>query len=91
VRRLTSWLHGFREDRFVTEKTQEVQFAFFDLALALICLRFWERSFVSSFKAVLVPEGRAFERGFYKPLNIKSLRLSAIPWNMPARERRVKS
>jgi hypothetical protein len=45
VERLISWLHGFRKERFVTEKTQEMQFAFFNLALALICLRFWERSF----------------------------------------------
>jgi len=40
VERLFSWLHGFRKLRFVTEKSQEMQFAFFDLALALICLRF---------------------------------------------------
>ncbi len=40
VERFLSWLHGFRKERFVTEKTQEMQFAFFNLALALICLRF---------------------------------------------------
>jgi len=40
VERFFSWLHGFRKERFVTEKTQDMQFAFFDLALALICLRF---------------------------------------------------
>jgi transposase len=40
VERFISWLHGFRKLRFVTEKSQEMQFAFFDLALALICLRF---------------------------------------------------
>jgi hypothetical protein len=40
VERFFSWLHGFRKLRFVTEKTQEMQFAFFNLALALICLRF---------------------------------------------------
>ena len=40
VERCFSWLHGFRKLRFVTEKTQEMQFAFFNLALALICLRF---------------------------------------------------
>jgi len=40
VERFNSWLHGFRKERFVTEKTQEMQFAFFNLALALICLRF---------------------------------------------------
>jgi transposase len=38
--RLISWLHGFRKERLVTEKTQEMQFALFDLALALICMRF---------------------------------------------------
>jgi hypothetical protein len=37
--RTISWLHGFRKLRFVTEKTQEMQFAFFNLALALICSR----------------------------------------------------
>jgi transposase len=40
VERFFSWLHGFRRERFVTEKTQEMQFAFFNLALALICWRF---------------------------------------------------
>jgi transposase len=40
VERFFSWLHGFRKLRFVTEKTQEMQLAFFNLALALICLRF---------------------------------------------------
>jgi len=35
-----AWLHGFRKLRFVTEKDQEMQFAFFSLALALICFRF---------------------------------------------------
>jgi transposase len=39
VERFFSWLHGFRKLRFVTEKTQEMQFAFFNLAMALICLR----------------------------------------------------
>lgn len=38
VERTISWLHGFRKLRFVTEKTQDMQFAFFDLAL--ICFRF---------------------------------------------------
>jgi transposase len=38
--RFFSWLHGFRKLRFVTEKTQEMQFAFLDLAVALICYRF---------------------------------------------------
>jgi transposase len=40
VERTISWLHGFRKLRFVTEKTNETKFAFFDLALALICFRF---------------------------------------------------
>jgi hypothetical protein len=40
VERFFSWEHGFRKLRFVTEKTQEMQFAFFNLGLALICLRF---------------------------------------------------
>ena len=40
VERFFSWAHGFRKLRFVTEKTQEMQFAFLNLALALICLRF---------------------------------------------------
>ena len=40
VERTNSWLHGFRKLRFVTEKTKEMQFAFFNLALALICFRF---------------------------------------------------
>jgi transposase len=40
VERFFSWLHGMRKLRFVTEKTQEMQFAFFNLGLALICLRF---------------------------------------------------
>jgi transposase len=40
VERFFSWLHGFRKLRFVTEKDPEMQFAFFNLALALISLRF---------------------------------------------------
>jgi transposase len=40
VERFFSWLHGFRKLRFVTEKTEDMQFAFLNLALALICLRF---------------------------------------------------
>jgi transposase len=42
VERTESWLHGFRKRRFVTEKTKPMQYAFFDLALALICFRFLE-------------------------------------------------
>jgi transposase len=38
--RTMAWLHGFRKLRFVTEKTNESKYAFFDLALALICFRF---------------------------------------------------
>ncbi len=45
VERTISWLHGFRKLRFVTEKTPEMQYAFFNLALALICYRFLETSF----------------------------------------------
>jgi len=45
VERTLSWLHGFRKVRFVTEKTFEMQCAFFNLALALICYRFLETSF----------------------------------------------
>jgi len=40
VERFFSWMHGFRKLRFVTEKTQEMQFAFLNLAAALICYRF---------------------------------------------------
>jgi transposase len=45
VERTISWLHGFRKLRLVTEKTQEMQFAFFNLGLALICYRCLETSF----------------------------------------------
>jgi hypothetical protein len=44
VERTISWLHGFRKIRFVTEKTEEMQFAFLNLALSLICLRFLMRT-----------------------------------------------
>lgn len=37
--RTISWLHGFRKLRFVTEKTDEMQFALLNLALSLICFR----------------------------------------------------
>jgi transposase len=40
VERTNSWLHGFRKLRFVTEKTNPLKYAFFDLAMALICFRF---------------------------------------------------
>jgi hypothetical protein len=40
VERFFAWLHGFRKLRLVTEKSEEMQFAFLDLALILICLRF---------------------------------------------------
>jgi transposase len=43
--RTLSWLHGFRKLRFVTEKDLDMQFAFLDLALALICYRFLKGSF----------------------------------------------
>lgn len=45
VERLISWLHGFRKTRFVTEKTEEMQFALLNLALALICFRYLFPSF----------------------------------------------
>jgi hypothetical protein len=38
--RSISWRQDFRKLRFVTEKTQEMQFAFLNLALSLICFRF---------------------------------------------------
>ena len=44
VERFISWLHGFRKLRFVTEKMEQMQFAFLNLAVALICLRFLESS-----------------------------------------------
>jgi transposase len=40
VERTISWLHGFRKLRFVTEKDVEMQYALFNLALALIAFRF---------------------------------------------------
>jgi transposase len=43
VERTISWLHGYRKMRFVTEKTEEMKFAFFNLALALICSRYNKR------------------------------------------------
>jgi transposase len=39
VERTNSWLHGFRKLRFVTEKTEEIQFGLFNLGLALIAFR----------------------------------------------------
>lgn len=39
VERLNAWLHGFRKLRLVTEKTEEMQFAFLNLALSIICFR----------------------------------------------------
>src|SRR6266545_2412386 len=39
VERTISWLHGFRKLRFVTEKDEEHQFAFFNLGLAMITAR----------------------------------------------------
>ena len=40
VERTISWLHGFRKIRMVTEKTEEMQVAFLNLATAIICFRF---------------------------------------------------
>jgi transposase len=45
VERTISWLHSFRKLRLVTEKTQEIQFAFLNMALGLISYRFLEQSF----------------------------------------------
>ncbi len=39
VERLNAWLHGFRKLRFVTEKTEEMRYAFLNLALSIICFR----------------------------------------------------
>ena len=44
VERTIAWLHGFRKLRLVTEKTEEMKFALFDLAQSLICFRFLETS-----------------------------------------------
>jgi transposase len=38
--RFFAWLHGFRKLRFITEKTESMQFAFLNLAAAMICFRF---------------------------------------------------
>jgi transposase len=38
--RTLSWLHGFRKLRLVTEKGQDMQYAFLTLAVSLICFRF---------------------------------------------------
>lgn len=38
--RTISWLHGFRKLRFVTEKRQDMQYAFFTLGVSLLCSRF---------------------------------------------------
>jgi len=40
VERFFSWLHGMRKLRFITEKTEPMQFAFLNLASAIICFRF---------------------------------------------------
>jgi transposase len=37
--RTLSWLHGFRKLRLVTEKGQDMQYAFLTLAISLICFR----------------------------------------------------
>jgi hypothetical protein len=44
VERLISWLHGFRKLRFVTKKEDEMPFAFLNLAICMICLRFLNTS-----------------------------------------------
>jgi transposase len=40
VERFFSWEHGMRKLRFVTEKTEEMQFALLNLGAAVICFRF---------------------------------------------------
>ena len=46
VERTISWLHGFRKLRFVTEKDDEMQFACFNLGLALLaCRRLYPNAF----------------------------------------------
>jgi transposase len=45
VERTLSWLHGFRKLRFVTEKNLDMQYAFLNLAIIMICWRFLENSF----------------------------------------------
>lgn len=45
VERTLSWLHGFRKLRLVTEKGEDMQYAFLNLASALICWRFLQGSF----------------------------------------------
>jgi transposase len=44
VERTLGWLHNFRRLRVVTEKTQEMQLAFLNLGLSLICFRYLENS-----------------------------------------------
>ena len=44
VERTLSWLHGFRKLRLVTEKTLQMQYAFLNLGIALICWRFVQES-----------------------------------------------
>jgi transposase len=39
VERTIAWLHGFRKLRLVTEKTLDMQYAFLNLAQAIICWR----------------------------------------------------
>jgi transposase len=45
VERTLSWLHGLRKLRFVTDKNPDMQYAFLDLGVALICWRFLQASF----------------------------------------------
>jgi transposase len=43
--RTLSWLHGFRKLRLVTEKTPDMQYAFLNLATAVICWRILQGPF----------------------------------------------
>lgn len=45
VERTISWLHSFRKLRLVTEKTMNMQYAFLNLGVAIICWRFLQPSF----------------------------------------------
>jgi transposase len=43
--RTLSWLHGFRKLRLVTERNLDMQYAFLDLAVCVICWRILQGSF----------------------------------------------
>ncbi len=43
--RALSWLHGFRKLRLVTERGLDMQYAFLDLAVCIICWRILQGSY----------------------------------------------